>query len=181
MQNIPKENNSSILIKENELKIDSDNANKEIINNSINQSIKNESGLNNIINQNSPNNLPNIEYFFVLKNKLLLVDSDKTLWHLKKCNKFDQFTKLNLKQKFNDNKDENLTAFLEFYQNEIKDKVPSVINDVSKLSINENSVEHDHFKDIKVGTSDNIKITENLENPKNEKERESSFVLSDSN
>ena len=37
--------------------------------------------------------LPNIEQYFILNNKFQLVDSDKDLWHMKKCLKFQEFKK----------------------------------------------------------------------------------------
>ena len=37
--------------------------------------------------------LPNIEQYFILNNKFQLVDSDRNLWHMKKCQKFQEFKK----------------------------------------------------------------------------------------
>ena len=37
--------------------------------------------------------LPNIEQYFILNNKFQLVDSEKNLWHMKKCLKFQDFKK----------------------------------------------------------------------------------------
>jgi hypothetical protein len=37
--------------------------------------------------------LPNIEQYFILNNKFQLVDSEKNLWHMKKCLKFQEFKK----------------------------------------------------------------------------------------
>ena len=37
--------------------------------------------------------LPSIEQYFIVNNKFQLVDSNKNLWHMKKCMKFQEFKK----------------------------------------------------------------------------------------
>ncbi len=105
-----------------------DQQKSQISDNILEKSIKcqNKSSNSLSISILSNENLPNIEQFFVYKNKFSLVDSDKNLWHLKKCKKFQNFTKTN-QGKFQ-SKEENLMAFLEYYQNLNQDKSKIEIN-----------------------------------------------------
>ncbi len=108
----------------------------------------------------SNENLPNIEQFFVFKNKFSLVDSDKNLWHLKKCKKFQNFTVAN-QSKFQ-SKDENLMAFLEYYQNLNQDKSKSEINITEPENTEDISIIKKENDNTVVGnTSNAIAILEN--------------------
>jgi hypothetical protein len=128
------------------------------------------------------NVLPNIENFFVLNEKVLLVDSEKCLWHLKKCKKYEDFT-LNNKHIYS-NKEDNFNAFLEYYQNLSKNKkhlskpkegekgeysepVDENISKISEISISANEMKIDSNK--------------NIEEKDKEKDKDTSFLLSDSN
>ncbi len=133
------------------------NNNSVLENNSVtntnNISISDINSVNNN-NYNTQNNnynlnigLPNIENFFIIKDKVFLVDDEKTVWHLKKCKRFDKiqneflenirFETKNLNIiEFNKNNNKNISTanesnknilsnyknqifnnFLEFYQN----------------------------------------------------------------
>jgi hypothetical protein len=85
----------------------------------------------NLFNNEQNENLPNIEQFFVFNNKFSLVDSDKNLWHLKKCSKFDEFTKNN-KNIYNSRED-NLFAFLEFYQKSKETKTEKLFKNTDDI------------------------------------------------
>lgn len=58
--------------------------------------------------------LPNIEQYFILNNKFQLVDSDRNLWHMKKCCKFQQF-KEEKKNQYSTS-EEILKAFVDVYE-----------------------------------------------------------------
>ena len=58
--------------------------------------------------------LPNIEQYFILNNKFQLVDSDRNLWHMKKCLKFQQF-KEEKKNEYSTS-EEILKAFVDVYE-----------------------------------------------------------------
>lgn len=98
-------------------------------------------------NENTCSVLQNIENFFVFDEKIFLVDTSKNLWRLKKCSKYEKFTNENNYS----NKEENLMAYLEYYQNEKKIK-------------HENNNESD--------------VTDR-DKDKGEKQGDTSFVLSD--
>jgi len=91
---------------------------------------------NNTNNNNNGIGLPNIENFFIFKDKVFLVDNEKNVWHLKKCKRFEKTQKdfirehniLEENYKINNHKldnDDNLNNFrnqifnnfLDFYQN----------------------------------------------------------------
>ena len=64
--------------------------------------------------------LPNIEQYFILNNKFQLVDSDKNLWHMKKCLKFQEF-----KKKYdgsNLSSDDILKEFVDLYDSKIDEE-----------------------------------------------------------
>ncbi len=100
-------------------------------------------------NENTCSILQNIENFFVLNEKVYLVDTDKNLYHLKKCKKYEKFTEENNFK----NKEENLMAYLEYYQSQKSNKI-------------ENNVESGND------------ITDR-DKEKNEKQGDTSFVVSD--
>ena len=58
--------------------------------------------------------LPNIEQYFILNNKFQLVDSDRNLWHMKKCCKFQQFKEA--KKNECSTSEEILKAFVDVYE-----------------------------------------------------------------
>ena len=64
--------------------------------------------------------LPNIEQYFILNNKFQLVDSDKNLWHMTKCLKFQEFKK---KYEGNNNisSDDILKEFVDIYDSKIEE------------------------------------------------------------
>ena len=64
--------------------------------------------------------LPNIEQYFILNNKFQLVDSEKNLWHMKKCLKFQEF-----KKKYegtNLSSDDILKEFVDTYDSKIEEE-----------------------------------------------------------
>ena len=87
--------------------------------------------------------LPNIEQYFILNNKFQLVDSDKNLWHMKKCLKFQEF-----KKKYKDveiSPDDILKEFVDEYESK-NDEDKSDENeyiDALNMSANESEdIEH---------------------------------------
>ena len=131
-----------------------------------------EGNTSTILNNNE--NLPNIEQFFVFNNKFTLVDSDKNLWHLKKCKKYEEFTKTNLKN-YN-NKEENLFAFLEYYQTMARDNTSENLN----ANLNCNNVENENEVENQNGVSNNYYTGVNPESA-DDYEGEDLPELSDSN
>lgn len=102
------------------------------VNNSFSDPIHQRNS-NNFTNQsvsgNAVNNigLPNIENFFIQKDKIFLVDNNKKVWHLKKCKRFDKIEQQYISHidKFPDqldnetnalNRDNIFSQFLNFYQ-----------------------------------------------------------------
>lgn len=72
--------------------------------NNNNISMNNINCAGNANNNNNNNNiigLPNIENFFIIKDKVFLVDNVKNVWHLKKCKRFDKIQKEFLKENNN--------------------------------------------------------------------------------
>ena len=65
------------------------------------------------INKNE--SLPNIEQYFILNNKFQLVDKNRNLWHMKRCNKFQEFKEKN--KNIYKTSDEILKAFVDSYEN----------------------------------------------------------------
>ena len=112
-----------------------------------------QSNTNNQINNVG---LPNIENFFLQKDKVFLVDCDKNVWHLKKCKRFE-----NIQNKFNKNenfnKEEILNEFLEFYQNNSENKIKNQVNEneIEDMDNNQNN------KSTGVLTIKNFKMEEN--------------------
>lgn len=92
--------------------------------------------------------LPNIEHFFVMNNKFLLVDSDKNLWHLNQCNKYEEFTKQNINN-FN-SKEENLYSFLAYYQNLKKVKENNENSNCDVVEVNVNVVDKEEENNLAV-------------------------------
>ena len=91
--------------------------------------------------------LPNIEQYFILNNKFQLVDSDKNLWHMKKCLKFQAF-----KKKFegkNFSSDDILKEFVDAYDSKIEE---------------EKSEENDYLENLNMSAND----SEDAERKRNE-------------
>lgn len=139
-------------------------------NNNVNNS-NSHSGINSGFNTGSGNGnvLPNIENFFVLNEKVLLVDSEKSLWHLTKCKKYEEFTAKNNYA----SKEENFNAFLEYYQNLSKNK-----NNEKSVDV---SVEKDPNKRYSCNLEGEKSTTNYYESARNNHEKDTSFNLSDSN
>ena len=78
---------------------------------------------------NTNESLPNIEQYFILNNKFQLVDSNRNLWHMKKCQKFEQFKEE--KKKEYSTEDEILMAFVNQYDNKSDDD-PSRQEEIKK-------------------------------------------------
>lgn len=65
---------------------------------------------------NDRSTLPPIDYFFKLNGKIILVDTDKKLWHLKKCREYENFC--NTYRNNYETADQLFDAFIEFNQKE---------------------------------------------------------------
>ena len=76
--------------------------------------------------------LPNIEQYFILNNKFQLVDSDRNLWHMKKCCKFQQF-KEEKKNEYSTS-EEILKAFVDVYEIKSDDEGENENNKETELS-----------------------------------------------
>ncbi len=64
--------------------------------------------------------LPNIEQYFILNNKFQLVDSDKNLWHMKKCLRFQEFKKQY--ENTNLSSDDILKEFVDAYDSKLDEE-----------------------------------------------------------
>ena len=85
----------------------------------LNEKIKKEKKRKQRIEKNE--SLPSIEQYFIVNNKFQLVDSNKNLWHMKKCMKFQEF-----KQKYeqaNLSPDDLLKEFVETYEIKIDEEI----------------------------------------------------------
>jgi len=145
--------------------------------------------------------LPNIEQYFILNNKFQLVDSDKDLWHMKKCLKFQEFKKSfagknispeDILKEFVDeydskneeersDDDRNYMEALNMSANESEDydhknkylpPLPSTANNSKKKNNNKNN-ESDNGKNIQEINNSDIQINFD-ETEKNKKEEENS-------
>jgi len=83
----------------------------------LNEKIKKEKKKKQKIEKNE--SLPNIEQYFIVNNKFQLVDSNKNLWHMKKCMKFQEFKKKY--EKNNLSPDDLLKEFVETYEIKLDD------------------------------------------------------------
>ena len=83
----------------------------------LNEKIKKEKKRKQKIEKNE--SLPNIEQYFIVNNKFQLVDSNKNLWHMKKCMKFQEFKKKY--EKNNLSPDDLLKEFVETYEIKLDD------------------------------------------------------------
>ncbi len=100
------------------------------------------------LNEADISNIPPIDYFFKLKNKIILVDINKDLWHLKKCSEYEEYKKNN-ENKYS-SKEECFENFIEYYQNmetnEVDDGEEQVNNNKEenkKIEINEDQISKD--------------------------------------
>jgi len=145
--------------------------------------------------------LPNIEQYFILNNKFQLVDSDKDLWHMKKCLKFQEFKKSfagknispeDILKEFVDeydskneeersDDDRNYMEALNMSANESEDydhknkylpPLPSTANNSKKKNNNKNN-ESDNGKNIQEINNSDIQINFD-ETEENKKEEENS-------
>ena len=138
--------------------------------------------------------LPNIQQYFILNNKFQLVDSDKDLWHMKKCLKFQEFKKSfagknispeDILKEFVDeydskneeersDDDRNYTNESEDYEYRSKylPPLPSTMNNSKKKNMNKNN-ETDNSKNIQEINSSDIQ-TNFDETEENKKEEENS-------
>ncbi len=85
---------------------------------------------------NKRESLPNIEQYFILNNKFQLVDSDRNLWHMKKCRKFQEFKDKN--KSIYKSSEDILKAFVDTYENKSDDEGEEEEN---KNNINNNNNE----------------------------------------
>ena len=85
---------------------------------------------------NKSESLPNIEQYFILNNKFQLVDSDRNLWHMKKCRKFQEFKEKN--KSIYKSSEDILKAFVDTYENKSDDEGEEEEN---KNNINNNNNE----------------------------------------
>ena len=100
--------------------------------------------------------LPTIEQYFILNNKFQLVDSDRNLWHMKKCQKFKQFKE----EKKNDysSADEILKAFVDIYEIKSEDEEGDDKNktdDIKKNIVKDKNEEDSMNNQKKNKTQDN--------------------------
>jgi len=84
----------------------------------LNEQLKKEKRKKQKIGKNE--SLPNIEQYFIVNNKFQLVDSNKDLWHMKKCMKFQEFKKKF--DKANLSPDDLLREFVETYEIKIDEE-----------------------------------------------------------
>lgn len=158
--------------------------NNVTLNNSSNTPKSNKNSIH-TANTNSQNGqnflqnecLPNIEQFFVFKNKISLVDSEKNLWHLKKCKKFEEFTKKNAHSY--KNKEDNLFAFLEYYQNNEVGNEAAINIDYGNSEVGKDDPEEINIDEIDleeepdaIGRVEEREKTDELEINKHEKDNE---------
>lgn len=119
----------------------------------------------NSMNEADISNIPPIDYFFKLKNKIILVDIHKDLWHLKKCTEYEEFKKANA-SKYS-SKEECFENFIEYYQNmetNDVDQGEQVVEDINNKNEDGNKSniqdkQNNEFDDIEV-----ISKTLNIEN-----------------
>ncbi|MCQ2816095.1 MAG: hypothetical protein MJ252_02405 [archaeon] len=95
---------------------------------------------------NKSSSLPDIEQYFILNNKFQLVDSQRNLWHMKKCRKFTEFKEQN-KEKYTD-PDELLKAFVDIYDN--KEDEEEIIEETNEEIQKKESEENEEEKYIQL-------------------------------
>ena len=88
--------------------------------------------------------LPSIEQYFILNNKFQLVDSDKNLWHMKKCLKFQEFKKRYNNSNFS--KDTILQEFVNSFEPKEDDEKSEENDYIEALNMSGNSEDVSHRK-----------------------------------
>ena len=89
--------------------------------------------------------LPNIEQYFILNNKFQLVDSDKNLWHMKKCLRFQEFKKKY--ENTNLSSDDILKEFVDAYDSKLEEEKSDENDYLEALNMSEKENEdNDHKK-----------------------------------
>lgn len=138
----------------------------------------------NMFNNSNTNFLPNIENFFLFNDKVMLVDSEKCLWHLRKCKKYEEFALRNPGKC--QTKEEILNAFLEYYQNLTKNAIQIDGDNMVNISQNSfNSKEQDNAPQVTTTSQYDFstKVTEEARNTvhyEDKDEKNDSLNLSDS-
>jgi hypothetical protein len=95
-------------------------------------------------------NLPNIEQYFIFNNKFQLVDSEKNLYHMRKCYKFQEFKKNYKAANNSSEKDENiLIEFVDLYLKDDEEKDEENIDNLEdkKTSSNKPNIENNTNKE----------------------------------
>ena len=108
----------------------------------LNEKLKKEKKKKQKIEKNE--SLPNIEQYFIVNNKFQLVDSNKNLWHMKKCMKFQDFKKKY--EQANLSPDDLLKEFVESYEIKIDDDNMEENEYIEALNYTERSQEHEKKK-----------------------------------
>ena len=95
-------------------------------------------------------NLPNIEQYFIFNNKFQLVDSEKNLYHMRKCYKFQEFKKNYKVANNSSEKDENiLIEYVDLYLKDDEEKDEENIDNLEdkKTSSNKPNIENNTNKE----------------------------------
>ena len=123
-------------------------------------------------NENDMSNIPPIDYFFKLNGKIILVDTDKNLWHLKRCKEYDTFSKEN-KNKYN-TKEEMFDAFIDYYQQ------IDAQNNNQENNVEENVLENPEQESY-IDLENMISIDKNViyanENQEDEEKQDEKYIL----
>ena len=142
-------------------------------------------------------NLPNIEQYFICNNKFQLVDSDKNLFHMRKCLKFQEFKRSCKAANDNISSEDILKDFVDIYQEkdeEISDEndnleanktsstQPNMENNSNEKEGNNevnngNTTQEKNNNNLQISNEENKNIGENnnkINNNLNEKEKSSS-------
>ena len=130
----------------------------------LNEKIKREKKRKQRIGKNE--SLPNIEQYFIVNNKFQLVDSNKNLWHMKKCMRFQDFK--NKYEQANLSPDDLLKEFVETYEVKIDDENNEENEFMESFRSSENDRENERKKYMPplpgMGGSFNKKKNENNKN-----------------
>ena len=130
----------------------------------LNEKIKREKKRKQRIGKNE--SLPNIEQYFIVNNKFQLVDSNKNLWHMKKCMRFQDFKKKY--EQANLSPDDLLKEFVETYEVKIDDENNEENEFMESFRSSENDRENERKKYMPplpgMGGSFNKKKNENNKN-----------------
>ena len=88
--------------------------------------------------------LPNIEQYFILNNKFQLVDSDKNLWHMKKCLRFQEFKKKY--ENTNLSSDDILKEFVDAYDSKLDEEKSDENEYLDAINTSQNESEDNEHK-----------------------------------